>query len=527
MTEIMEWAIRYQGHGFSIIPVGKDKKPTIPWKKYQTERATKEQVEEWFKGDNPPGIGIVTGKISGITVVDVEKGGKWMDLPTTMTAKSGGDGVHLYYKYAEGVGNSARIRELTDIRGDGGYIIAPPSGHPSGGKYEWLKKDPMQQFPFGKFNTQPANTDWKEIIDGIGEGSRNDSAAKVVGKLIQTFPPSEWKTNVWEMLVMWNQKNNPPLDEGELRNTFNSITGKAARTGNHKKEDTTTGEEMDVPVKLISDIAKDLSDDISISYPTGYEVFDKAFMGGVKEGDLVIISGFTGNGKTLLAQSMTHNMVNAGQPCMWFSYEVTMGELWRKFKDMGVEENFKAYAPEKIATHKIDFVAQKIIEARDTFQTKIVFVDHLGFLVNDPSNYDQNLSNNYATQLTTICRRLKSIALSEGVVIVLLAHLKKPAHSSSEPDLHDLKDSSGIAQESDAVVLINRKKDTDSEPTGYGPMDNGGNIYTDDSLVKIVKNRRTGQTKMFNVTMDKGVLIDNAEMERRKSAKINDNETTN
>jgi len=329
------------------------------------------------------------------------------------------------------------------------------------------------------------------------------------------------------MLVMWNQKNNPPLDEGELRNTFNSITGKAARTGNHKKEDTTTGEEMDVPVKLISDIAKDLSDDISISYPTGYEVFDKAFMGGVKEGDLVIISGFTGNGKTLLAQSMTHNMVNAGQPCMWFSYEVTMGELWRKFKDMGVEENFKAYAPEKIATHKIDFVAQKIIEARDTFQTKIVFVDHLGFLVNDPSNYDQNLSNNYATQLTTICRRLKSIALSEGVVIVLLAHLKKPAHSSSEPDLHDLKDSSGIAQESDAVVLINRKKDTDSEPTGYGPMDNGGNIYTDDSLVKIVKNRRTGQTKMFNVTMDKGVLIDNAEMERRKSAKINDNETTN
>ena len=81
MTEILEWAIRYQGHGFSIIPVGKDKKPTIPWKKYQTERATKEQVEEWFKGDNPPGIGIVTGKISGITVVDVEKAGNGWTYP--------------------------------------------------------------------------------------------------------------------------------------------------------------------------------------------------------------------------------------------------------------------------------------------------------------------------------------------------------------------------------------------------------------------------------------------------------------
>ncbi len=126
---------------------------------------------------------------------------------------------------------------------------------------------------------------------------------------------------------------------------------------------------------------------------------------------------------------------------------------------MGVDENFKAYAPEKIATHKIDFVAQKICEARDAFKTKIVFIDHLGFLVSDPSNYDQNISSNYATQLTTICRRLKSIALSEGVVIILLAHLKKPAHSNAEPDLHDLKDSSGIAQEADAVVLINRKKD--------------------------------------------------------------------
>lgn len=511
MTDTYEWAIKYQQHGYSIIPVGKDKKPLIDWKKYQSEKATKEQVEEWFKGDTPPGIGIVTGKISNVTVVDVEKGGEWRDLPTTMTAKTGGGGYHLYYKYAEGVGNSVRIRPLTDIRGDGGYVVAPPSGHSSGGMYEWFKKEKPQPFPYQVFGARPTvKTDWSELLKGLNEGSRNDSAAKVIGKLIKSFSPDEWTTNVWELVTMWNEKNNPPLPESELRATFNSICGRELRKPQvpvPPVEGAGEYDDLEVPVRLISDIAKDISDDMSVSYPTGYKVYDEAFMGGFKEGDLVIVSGFTGHGKTHLAQSITYNMVKAGQSCLWFSYEVTIGELWRKFKQMGVEENFLAYSPEKMVNQKIDFVAQKIIEARDAFKTKIIFIDHLGFLANDPSNYDMNLSTNYASQLTVICRRLKSIALAEGVVIVLLAHLKKPSNPTAEPSYHDLKDSSGIAQEADAVILINRKKNG-SEKKGYSSHDDSDEVYSTESTIKIEKNRRTGATKIFTVEMWNGVLMD-------------------
>ena len=45
------------------------------------------------------------------------------------------------------MGNKARIFELTDIRGDGGYVVAPPSKHASGNLYEWTRKEITQPFP--------------------------------------------------------------------------------------------------------------------------------------------------------------------------------------------------------------------------------------------------------------------------------------------------------------------------------------------------------------------------------------------
>jgi replicative DNA helicase len=348
------------------------------------------------------------------------------------------------------------------------------------------------------FNLKPENkNNWEDVVKGISEGSRNETATKFVGKLLQTFAPIDWGTTVWEMLVMWNQRNSPPLGEVELRSVFNSVTARALRSGSHKKDSSV---ESDCDIKLISEIASGLEDDLSVSYPIGYPVFDKAFLGGLKEGDLVVVSGFTGMGKTYLCQSMTYNLVKSGQPCLWFSFEVTIGELWRKFKDMGVDNGFLAYSPEKTSNRNLNWVSEKIVDSRDRFKTKVVFIDHLGFLAEDPANYDTNLSSNYATKLTLICRRLKSIAVDNNLAIVLMAHLKKPQNSTSEPTVHDLKDSSGVGQEADAVILINRKKAS----SGYGD----GEVYDKQSIVKIEKNRRTGQNKIFTVEPSEGRLID-------------------
>ena len=497
MNEILDWALKYAKHGFSVIPIGRDKKPLIEWKKYQSERADEKQVREWFDKEMPPNIGIVTGKISQLTVVDVENGGKWEHYPTTFTVKTGVGGFYLSYIYS-GIGNKTRIFDKTDVRCDGGYVVAPPSLHASGNKYEFYRKEDEQPFPYQMFNVKPQETkftNWTELLSGTSQGSRNDTATKVIGKILNSINPLDWNTTAWEMFVLWNGRNNPPLAEKELRGVFNSIVGTRIRSGEVKIDQP----DSDCDIKKISEIAKGLTDDMTVSYPTGFKMIDSSFMGGLKDGDLFFITGFSGHGKTFLIQTITHNLVKAGHPCLWFSFEVPIGELWRKFKNMGVDENFEAYSPEKNTILDLTWVSKKIIEARDRFKTKIIFIDHLGYLSQEPKNYDPNLASNYATILTMICRKLKTLAIQEGVAIVLAGHLRKPLNGQAhDPTMHDIKDSAGVAQESDAVIIINRER------AERGSSD----LYKMESTVKIEKNRRTGSTRVFKVILNEGRLVD-------------------
>ncbi|MEK9157970.1 MAG: bifunctional DNA primase/polymerase, partial [Patescibacteria group bacterium] len=65
-------ALKYAELGFSIIPVSRDKTPLIQWKEFQTRRATKDEIKSWFEQFPDMNIGVVTGSISGVIVIDVE-----------------------------------------------------------------------------------------------------------------------------------------------------------------------------------------------------------------------------------------------------------------------------------------------------------------------------------------------------------------------------------------------------------------------------------------------------------------------
>src|ERR1035437_3231707 len=100
--KMINLALGYLKRGWSVIPCGKDKVPSIPWKEFQTRYATEEEVRSWFEKYPEAQVGIVTGKISGITVVDVEgkdpETGEMGDpsfLPQeTMIVSTGGKGLH-------------------------------------------------------------------------------------------------------------------------------------------------------------------------------------------------------------------------------------------------------------------------------------------------------------------------------------------------------------------------------------------------------------------------------------------------
>ena len=137
---MFEIAKKYLAKNISVIPVGKDKKPLINWKEYQTRLASQSEAFEWWQKWPDANIGIVTGKISGITVIDVEAGGDISRFPSTTIIRTGGGGWHLYYQYCAGMENKTRVFPLTDVRGNGGFVVAPPSIHSSGKKYEVEEK---------------------------------------------------------------------------------------------------------------------------------------------------------------------------------------------------------------------------------------------------------------------------------------------------------------------------------------------------------------------------------------------------
>ena len=95
-------------------------------------------------------VAIRTGVVSGLVALDVDlaKGGpnslrllvqSHEPLPGTVESLTGGGGQHILFQYpGESILNStAKLGPGIDIRGDGGYIITPPSLHASGRRYEW------------------------------------------------------------------------------------------------------------------------------------------------------------------------------------------------------------------------------------------------------------------------------------------------------------------------------------------------------------------------------------------------------
>jgi putative DNA primase/helicase len=144
-------AREYLASGWSLIPlVGK--LPALPsWKEYQRRLPSSEEVAVWFsEGGRPPsGLGVVTGRLSKLVVVDCDSEADaafWSKtFPSSpLVALTGGGGVHFYYAMPEDgdVRNRAGVlSRKIDIRGEGGYATAPPSSHPSGRHYAWQTYD--------------------------------------------------------------------------------------------------------------------------------------------------------------------------------------------------------------------------------------------------------------------------------------------------------------------------------------------------------------------------------------------------
>ena len=230
------YAEEYIDSGWSILPVKpEDKRPFMTnWLQYNHTRASKDMAINWFKALNNAGIGVVTGKISNMVVLDVESycptsiDELLKKYPTQMVSRTGSGGYHLFYQYPQGVpkvSNRVGIFEGADLRADGGFIVLPPTVHPNGNRYEWIKRGPLGAFPMGLLDLKSSptvqNEGWiTEALRGVSEGGRNDTCARLAGYFFKKGINSDI---VEALLLEWNERNDPPLPLREVRTTLKSI----------------------------------------------------------------------------------------------------------------------------------------------------------------------------------------------------------------------------------------------------------------------------------------------------------------
>lgn len=202
-------------------------------------------IKERWTNHPQANIGLPTGHVNDFWVLDIDGldgeaslrklEARYGSLASTIEVITGGGGRHLYFRMPYGVqipNSASKIGQNLDVRGDGGYVVAPPSLHKSGRRYVWSVDSAPEmayapQWLINLVTAKPQSdnkTALSDIIKGVSEGQRNDSLARLAGKLLSTnLDPKD----SLQLALGWNASFcKPPLPVQEVIKTFDSIAGR-------------------------------------------------------------------------------------------------------------------------------------------------------------------------------------------------------------------------------------------------------------------------------------------------------------
>ncbi len=293
VNERLEEALRLFREGRSIMPVRRNKRPYLAsWKALQERRATEDEIRAWWKMWPDAGVAVITGQISGIVVVDVDPrhGGDFSIVTaaayTDRVAVTAHDGRHFWYLYptdCDRVPGRVNVLPGIDIRGDGNYVVCPPSeidpsgvddcvvpyswqscgepgeltdelrriifpgrngddhlvgNHPGNGKVEKTTPERLPErspeSPKGAVAAVSEDRLISEILRGSKEGSRNVELTRLAGYLAGKGVP---KDITEELAILWNTRNEPRMAGDELFRTVSSAYQMEKRKENEAKSE--------------------------------------------------------------------------------------------------------------------------------------------------------------------------------------------------------------------------------------------------------------------------------------------------
>lgn len=510
----VDFALDYVESGYSVIPLrstGDTKKPSMPWKKYQDEKADAETVRSWFAFDPDQNIGIVTGKISDLVVLDIDvdngatpptyadmiEAGILIDQDNAKDItliQTGGGGYHMYFKYSGGYTNAIGIVKgkgwKLDIRTDGGYVVAPGSIHPRTGKvYKFINRPTESaECPIiSSSTTETVATEERFTVDEkIEPGKRHDTMVKLACSLRASG-----------------------LEEQEIASALISTYGSRGDNDEEFSPDKLTWIARDIcaryqPGKSI-DVEKNKLETTKSMFAWGQDAFDIMTapvqegemtgcpgideIGGIKPG-LYTIAARPGEGKSTYLASICEHLLLADMKVAILTGEMNPNEFgaWIK-KAVSNDKTFKHLFSSPLCginelPSTID--ANHLVNSMLIDRPRILLLDHIGKLTY------QGYQTQRVLELQMSLNLIHSTAMKIGCTVIAAAHLSRESEKreGGRPRFSDLRESGAIENNSDIVIYLYRGRDQDMG----------------DDKVKMVFD--CGKNRSFGILCTVGMILD-------------------
>lgn len=500
MNLFLQAALDYQRLGYHPIPcVPREKRPLVPWKNFQTTMPTPDELAAWWQQTPDANVALVLGR--GRFAVDLDGGDAaetllahaGIALPPTAPRSRTGGGYHVFLSSYNPVPDRVGLlstdggKPQVDIRGIG-IVVAPPSVHPNGTRYEWLTPLAAQlpaapqdllgliaraPTPVSAATTDPkaaGNRFWvADALRGVGEGQRDAVCTQLAGFLIGKGIDPDTTTAL--LCASFAPACTPPFSPRDVEKCVQSIARR------HQATDTDQPAQAQHISEVLAAFQRALAAGPAPVVPTPFPTLNFFLNGGLAPGELVFLGARPGVGKTALGLEFARTTaLRGGGAVLVVSREMTNLALARRL--VAQDARIRASSLKRAELTEVDqwalqqsiarlspiplFLTDTVVSLGELQQLvadsaveaplALIIVDYLQ-LVRAPREIKERRH-----QVEAISQGLKTLALQYRVPVLCLSSLSRPSHDDKNkpPTLASLRESGELEHDADIILLLHR-----------------------------------------------------------------------